>query len=160
MVMKILAGVLAAGALAFVGPEKPPMKLGLWSTQVSTSVKVPGMDLPPGMSTPKEVKVKACLTQATWTKQMGGGPQAAGCKTSGEVWTPNSYASDISCETPQANATGHIAVRWPDMEHSEGTVHMEIDASGQHVVTDSVVTSRFLSADCGGVRPEKPEVER
>jgi len=154
----LVAGAALLIAAFFQGPPATaPMKLGLWETTSST--KMSGAQMPQGMTIPNQTtKVRSCLTQESWAKNLGASQRAQNCTRSNEVYTPTRYSFDISC--PANGATGHFDMMFDSKESGHATMHMNVDRGGHAMTMDSTIDSHFVSADCGSVTPDKPEIVR
>lgn len=146
----VTLGVLLASF--FQLPSTPPMKLGLWEITTTMTMEMPGMPAQP----PHSVKVRSCVTAASWTKSFGKMQQAGDCTLSHQSMTAGHYSFDVSC--PSMNATGHSEMDFSGGTTGHGTMHMEMNASGRQMVTHAVWDSRYLGADCGAVTPDKPQM--
>jgi hypothetical protein len=146
----VVMGVLLAGFPQ--PPAAPPMKLGLWEITTTMTMVMPGMPAQP----PRSVKVRNCVTAETWTKSFGRSQRASDCTVSHESVTPGHDSFDMSC--PSMNATGHGEMDFSGGSTGHGRMHMDINSGGQHMITDTVWDSHFISADCGAVAPGKPEM--
>ncbi|MEZ5290988.1 MAG: DUF3617 domain-containing protein [Vicinamibacterales bacterium] len=174
----ILAGLLAAAAGA-AGPV-PPIKAGLWEVRMSTldadgrPMPAPGMEglanMPPEMRARMEEALKArgaslpdasgaiktCLSKDQlstdrWQQQAA----ESGCTTtyasqSGSTWTWHStcagrFAAEADGET---TFTGTEAYRTKVVTTS--TIR------GKRTTTTRIVDGKFLSADCGSIKPIQP----
>jgi Protein of unknown function (DUF3617) len=153
--------VLVAGTSLLIAaffqapPAIAPMKLGLWET--TSNMKMSGVQMPQGMTMPGSMtKVRSCLTQESWTKNLGASQRAQNCTRSNEVFTSTRYAFDMSC--PANGMTGHFEMTFESKDNGHGVMHMNIDRGGHAMTMDSTIETRFISADCGGVTPDKPEI--
>jgi hypothetical protein len=147
--------MLGSLVLAGLPMGTPPMKMGLWEAVMTTTVTRDGSAAPA-----RVMKVRACYTAETYAAAFGnpmGGAESR-CTDMSDAWTSNSYTADYSC--PSANGKVHVAMVWSDKETGEGTVHMEMNPAGHSMMIDTKVTSHFVSADCGAVKPGAPEIMR
>jgi hypothetical protein len=69
----------------------------------------------------------------------------------------------MSCVSAQGTASGHADFHMTDSEHVTGSVHLTADgATGDggtmHMTIDNTVTSKYVGADCGTVKPGTGEV--
>lgn len=79
------------------------------------------------------------------------------CTFPNRVQTADGASFDISCTGDQGTAKGHMEFHMPDPEHVNGTAHIAISGTAQgktmNTAVDSTTTARWVSADCGGVKP-------
>ena len=157
--MKLLilkAGV--AGSVLFSGfvqmPTTPPMKLGLWETSSTTSMQMPGMNMPP--QPPHSVKARVCVTAETWARAFGNNDRMAGCTRSNESYGAKHYSFDLSC--PAMNGSAHFEMEFFGDDSGRGKIHMDMNPQGHHAIVDSVLDSHFVSSDCGGLAPGRSQV--
>ncbi len=141
-------------------PSTPPIRMGLWETAVST--KMTGMDMPPALAKMaglggQEIRVQACVTPESWQKVVDT-RQGKDCTRTNEHYTGNTYSFDLSCRS--GRMTGHSESVFEGQDAGHSTVSMVMDQGGgrpqMHV--DSTSQSHFVSADCGGVTPDKPKI--
>jgi hypothetical protein len=147
--MKVM---LIAGSAMLLGgffqlPTTPPMKLGLWETNSTTMMQMPGMNMPP--RPPRTSKVKSCVTADSWAKNIG---QAQGqdCTKTNESFSGTTYSADVSCKS---GAKGHVSMTFDTPETGHGTMHVDINAGGHPASMEMTMSSHFISADCGDVKP-------
>ena len=159
MKMMIASGVLAAGVFAghFQMPSTPPMKLGLWETTSTLNLQMPDVPQMQGRP-PQVVKVRSCLTAESWAKAFGNSGRRSECSLSNQTVTASHYSFDISC--PSMSGKGHADLDFSNEGSGHGKLHMEASPSGHAVVMDTVYDSHFVSADCGTVAPDKPQILR
>ena len=143
----IAVGTTLLGAFLFQMPSTPPMKMGLWETTSST--KMTGIDLPPGVNAPglagRTMTIRSCMTPETYQKNLMAGQRSRDCTVTNEKWTEKSYSADVSCSSGATK--GHIDMSFASREASHGVVHMEINQGGKAIVFESVMDSKFVSAD-------------
>jgi hypothetical protein len=147
----VAVGVLLAGF--FQLPATSPMRLGLWEITTTVTIQMPGMQMP--AQPPRSFKVRSCVTAETWAKAFGSSQRVADCTRSHESFTPGHYSYDMSC--PSLNAMAHGDMDFSGEGTGHGTMHMDMNAAGHHMISDTVLDSHFISADCGSVAPGKPE---
>jgi Protein of unknown function (DUF3617) len=137
-------------------PSTPPMKMGLWSTTSTTTMSMPGMQMPQGAGN-RTTKVRSCMTPESYAKDVAEmQSQQRDCTRSNESWTGNGFSFDISC--PKTNATGHFKMTWSN-DSGHGTLHLEMSPGGRSMVMDTTLESHYVGADCGSVKPGSPEVQ-
>jgi hypothetical protein len=149
MVKALTTGGLLAGL--FQAPLAPPMKLGLWETTATTTMQMPGMQMPA-----RATKVRSCATAESWNRAFGQARQSKDCKPINENRTATHYSFDLSCST--SNATGHGEMDFGDGTTGHGTMHMVMNAGGKAMTVDTSWDSKYLGADCGSVTPGSPQI--
>ena len=154
VVNKMLVKVVAASGLLagfFQAPMAPPMKLGLWETTSSTTMQMPGMDMPP-----RSMKIRSCATAESWSKAFGQSRQNKDCTPVNEKRTATSYSFDLSCSS--SKATGHVEMDFGNGSTGHGSMHMVMNAGGKEMTMDTKWESKYVGADCGSVAPGTPEI--
>jgi hypothetical protein len=155
--MKLLLAVAPSLAVAFLLQNmsgKPPMKMGLWET--TSSSQMSGVDMPPGMPGmgARTIKIRACVTPESYAKAFN--QQSGDCSRSNETWSGNTYSFDMSCR--QGKTTGHFEMTFEGENSGHGKTHLVINPGAHPMTIDTTMTSQFLSADCGSVTPDKPQI--
>ena len=147
----VVSGFLLSGL--FQLPPTPPMKLGLWESTGTTTMQMPGMNMPP----PRPVKTRVCVTADTWAKSFGNtSDRMAGCTRSNESYGAKHYSFDLSC--PAMNGSAHFEMDFTSDDSGHGKLHMDMNPNGHHAIVDSVLNSHFVSSDCGSLAPGKSQV--
>jgi hypothetical protein len=144
------------GALMFQMPTTPPMKMGLWET--TSRISMTGAEVPQGMSIPNQtIKARQCFTPESWAKSLGASQrQQQNCTRSNETWGAKSYSFDLACK---GGTTGHFEMTFDSKESGHAVMHMNIDPGNGHtMLMSSTIESHFISADCGTVSPDRPEI--
>jgi hypothetical protein len=153
--MRVLT--IAGSSIALLGmlqmPSTPPMKLGLWESTSSMTLTMGGMNAP--ARPPILTHVQSCVTATTWSKAFAADGRAGACTRSHESYTPGRMSFDLTC--PNQHGTGHVEMHF-DGDTARGTVHIEINAAGHPVVSQTAITSRYLGASCGSVLPGSPKI--
>ncbi len=167
----------AAGAKA-QSTTAVPIQQGLWETTINTTSQI---SLPPdveakiaampaaqqamikqnmgGGSTPSSTTTHSCAaSQMSMTDLLNQAQQKdTKCTFSNQAQTPTGYSFDIACTMPQGSASGHSQFQMPDSSHVTGTTHMTMQATtrggAMSMTLDSTLTSKYLGADCGSVKP-------
>jgi hypothetical protein len=177
----VLVVASAAGLQAQTGAI--PIKAGLWQTNVNGTSS---MTLPPdvaakiaamppeqqamiksrmGGGTPTNVTTKSCVAEQTTVDTLMNQAQQKNtkCTLTNRVQTSDGESFDISCVSPQGTASGHSEFHMADSEHVSGTIHLTADMTGRnggtaHMTIDDTMSSKYLGADCGSVKPGAAEV--
>ena len=154
MRVMMLTGTAVLLAGFFQMPATPPMKMGLWETTSTTTMTMPGMNMPS-----RTTKMQMCHTPESWAKNLmpqtgRPGGQSNGqsdCEMSNQSFSGHTYSVDISC--PKSGTKGHMTSTFDSPDSSHGTTHMEMNANGRSMTMDSTTSSHFVSSDCGTVKP-------
>ena len=161
-----------------------PVKLGLWESQVSSTMV---MALPPEAeariaampperqaqmrarlngSKPNVSTYKSCIAQhATMDELLNQNQDKRGakCTFTNRTQTSDGASFDTTCTMPQGTATGHTEFHMLNDEHWTSTTHISADMGGggatRHVSMESTVTSRYVGAQCGDVKPSSTTSE-
>ena len=91
--------LMCTSLLLAQAPATPPMKIGLWQAEVSSTT---GHSTAPDGKTNRRT-VLSCVTPGNWLTLMGPTAKDA-CPKVDEVWTAHSYRFDLQC--PESR-------RWP-----------------------------------------------
>jgi hypothetical protein len=158
-----------AGVSAFAqAPAPPPVKMGLWES--SSTMTMGGFQIPPDVvakmqamgrpvpGAPHTTVTQSCMTADEWTKTWANLNKRGDmeCKVSDLSQDSQKLSFDSSCTSQRGGAfTGHFEMFFDDDEHTHGSMHMkgEGGSGGQPMVMDMKMTSHFVSADCGEVKP-------
>jgi Protein of unknown function (DUF3617) len=150
-----VGSALIGGALMLQMPATPPMRMGLWET--TSNFTMTGVQMPPGMATGNQtVKARQCFTPETWAKALGASQRQQSCTRSNEVYGANHYSFDVSC--PNSGTTGHFDMTFESKESGHATLHMDMNNNGHAMSMNSTIESHFVSADCGNVSPDRPQM--
>jgi hypothetical protein len=156
-----LATLFSFAALASAQtPTPPPMKMGLWQSEIT--VQMSGM--PNGMTmTPTTITSQSCMTSDTWQdslRNMQNRQQnmPANCTTSNLQQDAHHISFDASCTAQQGiSTTLHVDMQFDGDEGMHGTTTASMSGpnmpSGMQM--NSTIKSKFLSSDCGDVKPGK-----
>ena len=119
--------------------------------------------------TPVASTNKSCIaTQESMDTLLNQAQQKSGmkCTFTDRVQTADGASFDTSCTMPpQGNmqggtAKGHSAFHMTDSEHVTGTTQMTVNMTAKGSTTtmsmNSTMTSTYLGADCGDVKPNTP----
>jgi len=116
-----------------------------------------------GGSQPIVTTRQVCFpAQATMDSLLNQAQQNPGmqCSFTNRVQTATGASFDISCTGQMGTAKGHTEFHATDDEHMTSTSHMTITATSQgrtgNTTMDSTTKGKFLSADCGDVKPVGP----
>jgi Protein of unknown function (DUF3617) len=153
-----LAALFSFAALASAQSGPPPMKMGLWQSEVT--VQMTGM--PNGASMPSRTMTsQSCMTLDSWKDSLQGAqnhqPNASvKCTRSNVQQDGHHYTADVQCSGQQGGSTTiHVDMQFDSDESMHGTTTMSLSGpnapSGMQM--SSTIKSKFLSSDCGDVKP-------
>jgi hypothetical protein len=159
-----------------------PIKPGLWETQITSSNV---MSLPPeteariaAMPPDQQSMVRArmggkpvttthkgcAVAQSSLDSMLNDAQKRPGmkCTFTNRTQTSTTASFDTTCTMPEGTMKGHTEFRMADSEHVSGTTQMEGQMTGPNGGTTSMkinnqVTSKYLGADCGDVKPTLPD---
>lgn len=162
----LLVAMCAMVAASVQSPNPPPVKMGLWETTATSQMS--GIQLPPdviakfkamGKPVPGGVHIEvtqSCLTPEQWQKDMGLGKSDEGdCKSERNVSAAGKYSFDLTCKSDHGYSTvGHWELQPLDTRHMRGSGQVDlIRSNGQHITMSMTLTSHYLGANCGDVKP-------
>jgi hypothetical protein len=79
------------------------------------------------------------------------------CSVTNRVQTADGASFDISCTGQTGSAKGHTDLQRIDDDHVSSKSHITVTGSAQgktmNSTMDSTSTAKFVSADCGSVKP-------
>jgi hypothetical protein len=101
-------------------------------------------------------KVHSCYTPESYAKAMANNQQQRDCTKTNEKWGDGSWSFDLTCRS--GTASGHFEITFDDKENAHGSMHMNMNAAGHSVQSESTMKMHYLGPDCGKVSPDKPEI--
>jgi Protein of unknown function (DUF3617) len=136
----------------------PPMKMGLWQTEVT--MEMSGMPNGAGMP-PRTITTQTCMTPDTWKNSLGNAQNRmrnmpASCTTSNVQEDSHHYTADVQCTAQQGfSTTAHIDMHFDSDESMHGTTNTTMSGgnTGMNMTMNSTIKSKFMSSDCGDVKP-------
>ena len=127
--------------------QAPLIKPGLWET---TTVRNNGE------GPPLTGKTKMCIAQADREKIMHPKmPDLSGC-TQNYAREARGYTFDLTCPKMQMQSHGSTTI--VDVEHIEMQLEMSVVVNGATHRQVDRISSHFVSAACGAVKPGQPPV--
>jgi hypothetical protein len=145
----LLSAALFTG-LAPLGP--PPIKMGLW--EQTTTMDMSGPNMPAGMGH-QVMKMRNCLTTESWMKALQNRSNTT-CERKNESMSGGHYSLDLVCKS----MNGHIDMNFTTPESGSGSVNMQTTDPKMSMTVKSTTDMHFVSASCGSVTPDKPEIVR
>jgi hypothetical protein len=138
----------------------PPIKMGLW--QSSVTVNMGGMpNMPAGAGGSYTHVNQSCMTPDSWKNAFRSMQQhhqqtTASCTAANVNQDAHQVTVDMDCSGEQGYATSiHVKMVLDSEEamHGNATVKMTGSAFPQGMSMNSTITSKFVNADCGDVKP-------
>lgn len=156
--------LLSFAAFAQTPPlTPPPIKMGLW--QSSVTVNMSGMpanpNMPAGAGGSMTHVNQSCMTPDSWKDAFRNMQQrrqqaAANCSTMNVSQDSHQVIFDMNCSSEQGFTSNvHVQMNLDSEEamHGNATVKMSGPNFPQGMSMTSVITSKFMSSDCGDVKP-------
>jgi hypothetical protein len=142
--------------------EPPPIKMGLWQTESSTSVDGMPADSPMAQAMTRgghDNVSQGCLTPETWKNEFQHMQQQrrdADCNQSNLQQDSHHIAFDEQCGGQSGYTSNvHFEMLIDDTENAHG--HAEVKMSGpafpQGMTMHMTMKSKYLSSDCGSIKP-------
>lgn len=139
-------------------PAMPPMSLSeeelakippAQRAQVEAAMKGRG-----SMGRPETTTEKQCITRETLNRPMYRGSDKT-CIAKVVNATSSTQQIHIECSPSGMKAAGDMTLERVDSEHIKGTMHMKTSGgnAGRSVDMKMTTSSKWLSSDCGGVKP-------
>jgi hypothetical protein len=168
----VLCCLAGAAATAQDMPANPPVKMGLWESTIVSNIG--GLTIPPDVAArlqamgrpvpggPHTTVTQSCMTKDEWAKafeKMNNNENK--CTYTNRTITAQKISFDMSCASARGSVfTGHFEMLIDDDEHSHGTAHMKgtMGQNAQPMTIDTTLTSHYLAADCGEVKPGDAKV--
>jgi hypothetical protein len=141
--------LLAAGSGILLAQSSPPIKMGLWERMMVTT----------GRAGPVTMKVKSCITPATWEEMLAITLKQHQDCTMNNSKTAHGYTSSGSCTIPHGSTVFKGSTTMQDSEHIVSEFQTTMTVDGKVLESESHFTSHFVSASCGTVKPGEPEIE-
>ncbi len=161
-----------------------PIKPGLWETTINgtTTMTLPAEQeariaaMPAAQqarirsmmagASPTTIKTHGCAaTQTNLDTFLNDMQQKKGmkCTFSNRTQTTDGVSFDTNCTSPEGTASGHTEIHMSDSDRVTGTTHLTADTTGRnggamHMTISNTITSKYLGADCGSVKPGSAEV--
>ncbi|MFY9745456.1 MAG: DUF3617 family protein [Acidobacteriaceae bacterium] len=157
--------LLSFAALAQTTPvNPPPIKMGLW--QSSVTVNMSGMPANPNMPSGAGGSMthvnQSCMTPDSWRDAFRNMQQrrqqaaSANCSTLNVSQDAHQVTFDMNCSSQQGfNTNIHVQMLLDSEEAMHGNANVKMSGPNfpQGMSMTSVITSKFVSSDCGDVKP-------
>lgn len=155
-------------------------KVGLWETTSTTEItgmlampQIPEEQLakmPPeqrakleamikgrGMGGPRTNTSKSCVTRESLEKALSFGQNEESCTRKVVTSSSSKQEIHIECVRGKSTMTGDLTVERLDGEHARGSMVMKSAGADRPIDMKMSFTSKWLSADCGDVKPITPK---
>jgi len=163
--------ILAAGASLAADLTPLNLKPGLWET--TTVQERSGMpSIPPERLAAMPPEARARIEAMTASKPAGTTTQSCrldkdlrpftndtnkSCTTTIVTSTGSKQEVKLECSMSGNTGTGRATVEAKDSEHVNGLVTMHMGANGRTMDMKITITAKWLSSDCGNVKPASLE---
>jgi hypothetical protein len=149
-----LVRLLFPAALVFAQttPATPPLRMGLWQTEIT--VEVSGMPGPTGTTT--TMVKRYCMKAGDWKDLAQNPDPSAGCTIANLQQDEHHLAFDQSCRGKDGfTATAHVEMELDSKEAMHGTSSMNMTVPGlPHGMTSkSRFKWQYVTAECGDLKP-------
>lgn len=131
--------------------QTPPVKMGLWEKKMVTSN---------GMGQPMSTTAKSCVTTETWNNMVSRIPKPQPNCTVKTTKNAHGYTFDGSCSSSHGMSVqfkGSSTIQ--DSEHIVSESHSTIIMNGKMQEMSTQGSGRFVSSDCGGIKPGEAEID-
>lgn len=154
--MKIHLAVSAAFPLLFCAvtlaqspSTRPPIRMGLWQYEVTTS-GMPGQ----GAGT-HTIVTQSCVTPETWTQTFRSSrQQTQQCTTTNMHQTQHDVSFDVSCSQQTFTLLTHVQMSLDSDSEMHGTTVMKMSGPNFPGMTvTNTIHSKFLNTACGDIKP-------
>jgi len=161
--LPLLASFAALAAAQTV--EAPPIKMGLWQSEVTTTMDGMPDAMGQAMGGGRTIVTQGCLTPDTWKKDIQGVQQHmhnSNCTLSNFEQDAHHIVFDQACSSGQAGFSNqtHFEMVIDDTENGHG--HADSKMTGpnlpQGMAMHMTMKTKYLSADCGDVKPGEGKV--
>jgi hypothetical protein len=138
----------------------PPIKMGLW--QSSVTVNMSGMPAGAPAAGGSIVHVnQSCMTADSWknafrSMQARQQQTASSCTTTNVDQDAHQVTFDMDCSVQQGYSTSiHVKMFLDSDEAMHGNVSVKMSGANfpQGMSMTSTITSKFIGADCGDIKP-------
>jgi hypothetical protein len=143
--------------------DPPPVKMGLWQTEVNTTmVGMPNMPAGHASGDHKTV-TQGCMTPETWKdnfQKFNQRQNDADCKTTNLHQDAHGISLDQSCNSNGFQTDMHFEGIFDGDNQMHGNAKMKMTgpAFPQGMTMNMTMTSKYLSSDCGDVQPGHAKV--
>ena len=154
MKLLLLPGFALVYAAMFQMPATPPIKMGLWESEVHLHMNMPNMPAMMQSMMNKTHHARTCMTPESYAKSIAAQQQQRkDCQFTNQVWAEKKYSFDMTCSN--GKMLGHSEIMFDSDTAAHGTMHLDLGNGG---TGDSTTDLKWVGADCGSVTPDKPEI--
>jgi len=162
VLLSLSLAAIAVGGVAQLS-EVPPITMGLWQTETTSTVT--GIENTPmaGMAAAigRAHVTQACLTPEKWKSDIQGfnAKQQHGCTMSNLQQSPQEISFDEACGQDGINKS-HVDILIDSAEHAHGTAVMTVTMPNlpQPMTINVSMVTHYLGAACGDVQPGQGKV--
>ena len=159
--------LVSAFASAQTPTIPPPVRMGLWQSTVTTTVTgAEGTPMAQALGSGRTTVTQGCLTPESWQRDMQSMQQrqhSSECTTTNLQQDSHHFSMDMSCTSAHGfSSTTHFEMLIDDAESTHGHADMKMSgpAFPQGMSMHMTMTTKFLSSDCGNVKPGEGRVVR
>ncbi len=158
----VVGAPIPGGAAQTDTMAPPPIKMGLWQSEVTvTTARMENPAADNDAHTVHTTVRRSCMTSDTWKKNMQAmheqqHQQEVNCTTTNMQQDAHKMSFDQQCTADQGyNTSVHVKMQLDNEEGMHGTpdIKMSGPVFPQGISMHSAIKSKYLSADCGEIRP-------
>jgi hypothetical protein len=145
------------------------MKPGLWEMTIKSDAMKNMPKIPPeqlemmkkhGVTLPSAggITQKVCMTKEAVERDESEAltRNQSGCQSKNMQRSGGSFSADIVCDGPEMKGTGKVKGTYAGSEGYSSTYSFKGTSHGQPVDMTQETSGKWLSADCGSVKPVEP----
>jgi hypothetical protein len=143
----------------------PPIKMGLWQSETTTAISgAPDSPMGRAMGNGRTTVTQGCLTPESWSKDIQGAQkhqQNTECTQSNFQQDSHKVTFDQACSNQGGYSTTiHFEMLIDDTENGHGFMDMKMSGAAfpQGMTMHMTMKTKYLSADCGSVKPGESKV--
>ncbi len=129
-------------------PQIPPEQLAKMPPQQRAQLEAMMAQMGGG----KPIVSKSCMTKDSFHFDTGMGARE-NCTQKVLSQTSSSMTIHVECSRDKGTSSGDLTVERIDAEHSKGSMVMKATESGRPINMNMSFTTKWLSSDCGDVKP-------
>lgn len=164
---KTIWWVLSLGMATPFAFAQEKLKPGLWEMTMKSDAMKNMPKIPPeqlaqmrkmGVHVPHMqdggMVTRVCITrEMAEQEQMPMTQNQSDCQAKNYQRSGNSYSVDVVCKGPNLNGSGKVTGKMNGSEHFSSTYDFKGSAHGQPITQKHENSGKWLSSDCGGVKP-------
>ncbi|HLJ79273.1 MAG TPA: DUF3617 family protein [Acidobacteriaceae bacterium] len=142
----------AALVSAQITPATPPLRTGLWQTEITVEVS----GLPGSTGAPSTVVKRYCMKPGSWKDLVQNPDSSADCTTANLQQDAHHLAFDQTCRGKDGlTATAHVEMELDSKEAMHGTSSMNMTVPGlpHGMMSKSRFKWKYVTAECGDLKP-------